>query len=559
MKKDPELQNEVPVQIGEKRVHVAPGTPIGELLEPIQWEQQEPYLGALLNNRLTGLDEPLWGPSQCRGVTIQDGWMGASIYRRSAALILFEACRELYPDLHLETGQALGNGYHFLLHGQIPTEEGWIQALMQRCHELIQQQRSFQHKIVNIEKAKAIFDVQESHAKSLLLRTWHTDLVHLVTLGQYHDIQHGPVAPTTGHIHPFTLTPFPPGFVLEFEDVVRIGFGNQAHEQKKLFQAYRETREWNRVLGVSSVGQLNQLALDGGVRDIIRISEGFHEKKIAQIADIISTQTDKRLILIAGPSSAGKTTFAKRLMIQLRVNGLKPVSISLDDYYLNHEQMPQHPDGRLDFEALEALDVPLFNEHLRMLLDGQTIQRPVFHFPTGKRLDASHSHPLSLDDDQILLLEGIHGLNPKLTQSVADDSKFKIFINALTQLNLDRSNRLFTSETRLLRRIVRDRRYRGHSASRTIDLWPSVRDGERKYIFPFQESADVMFNSTLLYEPSVLSSFAERYLLEVPRDHHSAAFAYRLRAFLQLFVPILPHDVPNNSILREFIGEAKNY
>ncbi len=557
--KDIKLREKVPVRTDKGTIMVTPGTLIKDVLKPLHNEKGEYYLGALLNNRLVGLDEPIWGASTCRGIGLHDHWMGASIHRRSAMIILFEAAQILYPDLILETGQSLGNGYHILSHGVIPDDEHWVEKLMNYCHKIIKEKRVFQRKVVNIEEAMAIFEAEKSRDKSLLLRVWNTDLVHLVTLGSYHDILHGPVALTTEHIDLFKLQPFEGGFVMEFEDVIHIGYGNKPENQKLLFKTYQETRNWNRVLGISSVGQLNELALNGDVKDIIRVCEGFHEKKIAQIADQIASQKRVRVILIAGPSSAGKTTFANRLSVQLRVNGLKPISISLDDYYLNRSDMPRLPDGSYDFEAIEALDLALINEHLSLLLQGKEITLPSFNFITGKREYSKDSKKLIMTDRTLLLIEGIHGLNPKLTSAIDDSSKFKIFVNAITQLNLDRCHRLFTSETRLLRRIVRDRRYRGHNAARTIEMWPSVRAGERKHIFPFQESADVLFNSALLYEPCVIKPFTERYLLEVPRDHPSSAVAYRLRSFLQLFVPILPHDIPHNSILREFVGDGKSY
>jgi uridine kinase len=487
--------------------------------------------------------------------------MGASIYRRSAIIILYEAARELYPELYIEIGQAIGNGYHFLFQGKIPEDPEWIKRLERYCHYIITQRRPFNRIIANAEEANELFRELNAEDKIQLLRVINTDLIHLVSLGHYYDIQHGPVAPTTGHIEPFHLEPFSPGFVLEFKDILQhIGIGRKAIEQQKLFQAYQETREWNRILGITSVGQLNDLALKGNVRDIIQVTEGFHEKKIAQIADqIVQRLPAVKVVLVAGPSSSGKTTFINRLGVQLRVNGASPVSISLDNYYLNREQMPLLPDGRYDLESIHALDLDLLNQHLADLMRGKEIQQPLFDFTTGKRLPQSQWQTLCLKSNQILMIEGIHGLNPLLTSAIPVSSKFRIFINALTQLNLDRSNRQFTSETRLLRRIVRDRRYRGYSAADTIEKWPLVREAERRHIFTYQEEADALFNSALVYEGSVLKMFAERYLLEVPREHPSSVFAHRLRNFLQLFVPIMPNDIPHNSILREFVGDAQNY
>lgn len=551
-------QKKVKIQTDYGDLSVAPGTPLLEVISQLKKQEDDSYLGAVLNHRLVDLDEPLWGPSRCRGVTINDGWMGASIYRRSVIIVLYEAAKELYPNLRLEIGQSLGNGYHFLLRSDTPEDADWVEKLMNRCNEIIDEKRIFQKTAVNIEAAKAIFIEQNTEDKVGLLHIQNRDVIKLVTLGGYYDLHHGPVVPTTGHLDHFKLEAMPPGFVLQFGNL-RVGIGKSPSEQKKLFQVYQETRNWHRILGITNVSQLNEQALKGNHRELIAITEGFHEKKIAQIADKITEQEGVKVILIAGPSSAGKTTFAQRLSVQLRINGLQPVALSLDDYYLNWEQMPRLPDGRYDFESIDSLDLPLFNSHLDDLLHGKEIIQPHFNFHTGKRTPKETWTKRSITPNQIIIIEGIHGLNPRLTEKVPNELKFRVFINALTQLNLDENNRIFTSETRLLRRMVRDKRYRGHSAARTIELWPLVRDGERKYILPFHEEADVTFNSHLIYEPSILKMFAERYLLEVPREHPSAAFAHRLRNFLQLFVPILPEDVPKNSILREFIGDAQRY
>jgi uridine kinase len=299
------------------------------------------------------------------------------------------------------------------------------------------------------------------------------------------------------------------------------------------------------------VADLNEASLSGEVKEVIKISEGFHEKKIASVADAIARR-GSRLVLISGPSAAGKTTFIKRLSVQLRVAGIRPVALSLDDYYLARAATPLGPDGKPDFECIEALDLPLLNEHLSGLLAGRTVDTPRFDFPRGVRADKTV--PMRLDPDQILLMEGIHGLNERLTPSVPLEAKFRVFVSALTQLCIDEHNRIFTSDSRLLRRMVRDRIYRGYTAAQTIAMWPSVRRGEETNIFPFQEEADDTFNSALVYEPGVLKLFAERYLMEVRRSEAAYGEAFRLLKFLAMFVAIFPEDVPQNSILREYIG-----
>jgi uridine kinase len=325
--------------------------------------------------------------------------------------------------------------------------------------------------------------------------------------------------------------------------------------QPKLFAIYRETRRWNEVLGVANVGALNRMCLSGEISEVIRIAEGFQEKRVAQIADAIAAERQRvRLVLVAGPSASGKTTFIKRLGIQLRVNGIQPVGLSLDNYFVNREKTPLDSDGKPDYEAIEALDLELLNVQLDAVLRGEDVAVPRYNFLTGMRDGPYRSTTLRLEPNQVLLVEGIHALNPQLTAAIPEATKFRLFISALTQLTLDDHNRIFTSDSRLLRRLVRDRLYRGHPATRTLEMWNSVRRGEARGIFPFQEQADLMFNSALVYEPAVLRVYAERFLLEVPREHPAYTEAYRLLKFLSWFVPIFQDDVPQTSLLREFIG-----
>jgi uridine kinase len=316
-----------------------------------------------------------------------------------------------------------------------------------------------------------------------------------------------------------------------------------------------EARSWQELLGVHHVGQLNRICIDGEVRHLIRVGEGLHEKKIAAIADeILQRSPEIRLVTVAGPSSSGKTTFVRRLGIQLRVNGIQPVALSLDDYYVDREKTPVDEDGNLDFEALEAIDLELFHTHLGDLLRGREVRTPHYDFVTGRRVPESQWKTLRLEPDQVLVIEGIHGLNGRLTESVPEALRFRVFVSALSQLAIDDHNRIFTSDARLIRRIVRDRLFRGFTAERTLGLWDRVRRGEGRWIYPFQEAADVMFNSSLPYEPAVLRVWAERFLLQVPRSSPTYAEAYRLLRFLSLFVSVFPDEVPQTSILREFIG-----
>lgn len=534
-----------------QRLPVKAGERISDFLKRFPPKEPKP-LAAKLNQHLVSLDTPIrWG---CKvtpvGLRQREG---TAVYRRSACLILYEAVKELYPQARVIVGQSLGGGYYFDLQANPPLEDGHLARIEARMRQIIEENRPFQRQIMASEEAKEYFRAEGYEDKVKLLTTTRWIEVRLVGCGVYKDIQYGPVVPSTGYIDQIKIVPYPPGFVLSFPDYRQPDLLPETPSEPHLFQIYKETKTWNRILGVVNVGQLNEACLSGEIGEVIKIAEGFHEKKIAEFADIVAARRDKvRLVLIAGPSSSGKTTFSKRLMIQLRVNGLRPITLSTDNYFVGRAQTPLDEEGKPDFECLEAVDLPLFNRHMEELLAGKEVAIPIYDFLSGSR--SSKTETLKLGPNDILLVEGIHGLNPKLSASVAADAKLKIYISALTQLGLDDHNRIMTTDVRLIRRIVRDRKSRGHSASRTIGMWPSVLRGERRNIYPFQEDADVMFNSTLIYEPAVLRLYAERFLLEVPTDDEAFCEAYRLLHFLRMFVPVFADEVPHTSILREFIG-----
>ena len=392
--------------------------------------------------------------------------------------------------------------------------------------------------------------------KAQLLRSWAGPVVHVVSLGDYCEMMHGPCAPSTGSLEGTQVVPYPPGVILCFPATATTSpLPKPGQEGQHLYRVYRETRDWNRLIGVSAVGELNAAALEDRFDDVIRLTEALHEKKIAEIADRIAAQRDRiKLVCIAGPSSSGKTTFLRRLSVQLQVNGIQPIAISLDDFYRAREQTPRDELGELDFEALDALDLELLDQTMSALLNGKAVAMPRFDFHTGHSTDVTTWLSARLQPGQLAIIEGIHGLNPALVPSLSREARFNIFVSALTQLRIDEHNRVLTSDSRLLRRIVRDRRYRSFPASDTIARWPSVRRGEERNIFPFQELSDAVFNSTLVYETAVLRPFAWRYLLEVPRQHASRVRAYEMLKFLELFVPVFPDGVPANSVVREFIG-----
>jgi len=538
-----------------ERSQVSSGTTVAQFLAQRQGSAAVDVLAALVNRRLVMLDFPLRGLSVELEAVRAASREGEAVLRRSASLVLLEAARELHPEVRLVVGQSLGGGYFYSWHGPTPLTAGTVASLSRRIDEICREDRPFTRWTATWEEAEALFRSRGEESKLELLATFRSSTVPLVTCGQFVDIAHGAVVPATGRIRGFAVVPYEDGLLLRFPrngDPTRL---QPLSPQPRLFATYRETRRWNEVLGVAHVGSLNRLCLSGGIAEVIRIAEGFHEKKIAQIADAIQTRRDTlRVVLVAGPSASGKTTFIRRLGIQLQVNGIRPVGLSLDNYFVDRGQTPAGADGKPDYESIEALDLELFNAHLAALLHGEEVEVPRYDFVLGRRIARDRWTSQRLAAEEVLLIEGIHGLNHRLTAAVPESAKFRVYISALTQLTLDDHNRIFTSDARLLRRIVRDRLFRGHPATHTLEMWANVRRGEARWIFPFQERADIIFNSALVYEKAVLRVFAERFLLEVPREHPAYTEAYRLLKFLSWFVPVLQDDVPQTSILREFIG-----
>lgn len=544
--------SQLEIILDSQNLTIDAGEKISEILERHPWKGQGKPLAAKVNQYVVSLDTPIYYACKITPVTYAQR-EGTAVYRRSTCLILYEAIKELYPTARVVVGQSLAGGYHFELLSVPPLPERHLDAIEERMRQIIAENRPIVRQTLPNADAKEHFQSQGYEDKVKLLTTTRWIEVRMVGCGVFRDIQHGPHVPSTGFIDKFELKRYTTGFVLRFPSPRNPDIIPKFSPEPHLFQIYKETKAWNSILGVTNVGQLNECCLSGEINELIKISEGFHEKKIAEFADVVASKREKvRLVLIAGPSSSGKTTFSKRLMIQLKVNGLRPVTLSTDSYFVGREQTPLDEFGKPDFECLEAVDVELFNQHMEQLMNGQEVAVPIYNFHTGKRSEKTEA--MKLGPNEILIVEGIHGLNPKLTPSVPAENKLKIYISALTQLSLDDHNRIMTTDVRLIRRIVRDRKHRGHSASRTIQMWPSVMRGEHRNIFPFQEDADVMFNSTLIYEPAVLRMYAERFLLEVPTDDEAFGEAYRLLHFLRMFVPVFADEVPYTSILREFVG-----
>ena len=461
----------------------------------------------------------------------------------------------LFPDRKLIIGHSLGDSYYYYYEGESEVSAEDLNKLSGKMEEIVKEDCSIERRVIAYSEALEYFKSGNREATALLLRYKNESKIPIYVCGDYTDLSYEPLLPSTGYASPFELKNYPPGFILRYPNSSTPDRLSDFIDIPTLFNVYKEYKAWGKILNVNSVGKLNLLSEKREISPFIRVAEALQNKKISQIADAIYERRDStRIVLIAGPSSSGKTTFAKKLSIQLRVMGFNPVSISLDDYYLPNDQTPRDEDGNPDFEAIEALNIKQLNSNLLDLFEGKEVEIPIFDFKTGKPKETGRL--LKMTRRNILIVEGIHGLNPKLTPSIPEEKKYKIYISALTQLNIDDHNRIPTTDNRLIRRMVRDHQFRGNSAGDTLRMWPSVRRGEDKNIFPFQNMADSAFNSALDYELAVLKIYAEPLLLTVKPSEEVYTEAIRLLSFLKNFSTIPPRYVPDESILREFIGDS---
>ena len=483
--------------------------------------------------------------------------IGYKIYERTLQFIFIKAALDLFDDSVITIEHRIGDGIFGELHKKDALKEEDIIKIKERMIELINKDIPIKKIKVKRKEAIEIFKGYGMDDKVSLLNHVSFEDVSLYELDGRYDYFYGQMASSTGIVKGFDLIYYSPGFVLRYPKRENLNVVSDFKENRKLSQIFLETERWLNILGVGEVGSLNDKIENHEIRDLIMVSEALHEKKIAQIADMISERKDSKIVLIAGPSSSGKTTFANRLSIQLRVNGYVPIPISLDDYFVDREHTPRDENGEYDFESLYSLDLELFNDHLGRLLKGEEVEIPSFNFKKGEREWVGNK--IKLPSNGIMLIEGIHGLNPLLTASISENQKFKIYISALTQLNLDNHNRIATTDIRRVRRIVRDYLSRGYGAEETLKMWPSIRRGEEKNIFVYQEEADVMFNSTLVYELCVLKKYALEELDKIDPDSPVYILASRLKSFLGFFKEIDKDYVPTNSILREFIGGSDFY
>ncbi len=477
---------------------------------------------------------------------------GSRIYVRGLTFIMLKAFGEVYPELKITVNYSLGHSVYCEAEDGAEITYEMIENVEKRMREIVDEDIHFEKRVLTIEEAKNLYEKDGRDDKLGIIGNRMKSHVSVYACGETINYFYGVMPLSTGVIKYFDIMNYEKGFIIVYPRRSNPTVVEKIAETKKLYTTFDDYDRLHKALNVANVSELNAWVKSGKIADLIRISEALHEKKLANIADMIASDREKRIVLIAGPSSSGKTTFAQRLGIQLRVNGIEAVTLSMDNYFVNREENPRDEDGNYDFECLEAIDVKLFNEQLTALLNGEEVSLPTFDFATGTRQYLGNF--ARLKENQVLVIEGIHGLNEKLTESIPRSKKFKIYISALTALNIDDYNRISTTDSRLLRRMLRDSKYRSHSATATLKMWSSVRRGEEKYIFPYQEEADVMFNSSLVYEIAVLKTYVEPLLADVGRDEPEFSEAKRLYEFLGYFLPIEKDDIPINSIIREFIG-----
>lgn len=551
----------VELHLPDGRVLCGPrSTPVGSFLKALpEWNPHDPIVGAVVNGELRELTHPISMDSRVRLVKMSDP-DGSGIYRRSVTFLLVTAFEEIFPaaDIAIDHSMSSGGFYCSVINrGPLSKEE--LTAVEGRMKEMVEADLPFERKVVPVQEAIDYFQSKRQDEKVQLLSYRSKGTLGLYKLRDRCDYHHGYMVPSTGYLCWFALTPMGDGFTLRFPRRRAPNELPPMPDSKKLLATFREYNNWLVRLGIENVGALNSAIKTARTSELILISEALHEHRIAEIASLVMERSkEARIVLVAGPSSSGKTTFSKRLAIQLLAQGISPFPLELDNYFLNRELTPKDENGEYEFESLEALDTARLLADLQRLVAGEEVQLPRFNFHLGR---SEPGNVVKLEKGQLVILEGIHGLNPRLLPGLSRKQTTRIYVSCLTQLNLDRHNRISTTDTRLLRRIIRDARDRGYSAQQTISHWASVGRGEKKHIFPYQENADEMFNSALVYELSAIRLMAEPLLRQVVFGTPEYIEAKRLLAFLQWFLPVEEGLIPDNSILREFIGGSilKNF
>ncbi len=545
--------SKVEIYLPDDRVIAGPrGAAVGDFLRLVADDLPAPLMGAVVNGELRELTYPIQLEAEVEPVTLKDS-DGVRIYRRSLVFLLEVAFSDLFPDARLAVDHSVVSGGYFCHVGKhAPLTEDELHRLEARMRELVEADLPIVRSEMPLDKAIEYFRSHGHEDKVRLLKHRTKDYLTVYRLGEYLDYHHGYMVPSTGYLRWFALTPAGHGFILRFPQRDNPTQLPPMTKPSKLLATFQQYGDWLRRLGINNVGALNDAVEAGRIREIVLVSEALHEQRIAEIAAHIATARERiQVVLIAGPSSSGKTTFSKRLAVQLLTQGISPFPLELDNYFVDRERTPRDAEGHYDFEHIDALDRERLASDVARLLNGEEVQLPHYNFKDGR---SEPGEVVQLEPGQLIIMEGIHGLDPRLLPGFPLERTFRIYASALTQLNLDCHNRVSTTDTRLIRRIVRDARDRGYSAQDTISRWEAVRRGEKRWIFPFQEEADVMFNSALVYELAVLKPFAVPLLLQVPHHTPEHIEAKRLLALLEWFVPVDAALVPDDSLLREFVG-----
>ena len=530
------------------------GISYGDIVKEYEGTTEAPVILVMADGRLRELHKHLKSDCEIRFVTTKDP-IGHKTYCRSATMILLKAIYDVAGQENIDKvviHYSIGDGYYFTMKGPMELTQDFIDRVKAQMHKIVDANLPIVKRSVSTSEAVALFHKHHMYDKELLFNYRRGSKVNLYSIESFEDYFYGFMANHTGFIKTFDLFLYEGGFVLQLPTQKEPDKVPEFKPREKVFHVQKESQEWGDKLDIATVGELNEKVTRGGIQDILLIQEAMQEAKISEIAARIASERNKKFVMIAGPSSSGKTTFSHRLSIQLAAHGMKPHPIAVDNYFVDRHLTPVDEFGEKNFECLEAIDVEKFNEDMLALLDGKRVEMPVFNFKTGTR--EYKGDFLQLEKDDVLVIEGIHGLNDKLSYALPKESKFKIYISALTQLNIDEHNRIPTTDGRLIRRIVRDARTRGTSAKETIARWSSVRRGEEQNIFPFQEDADAMFNSVLIYELAVLKQFAEPLLFQIDKGEPEYYEAKRLLKFLEYFLGVTSESLPNNSLCREFVG-----
>ncbi|MBF1055741.1 MAG: nucleoside kinase [Prevotellaceae bacterium] len=535
----------------KKSIYVAIGSTLSDVFKQLNIKMAYGPVCAKVNNKVEGMNFRLYHNKDIEFLDMTSG-SGSRNYTRTLFFILCKAVHDLFPRSYVVIDIPVSNGYYVDINIKREVTIDDVTQIRQRMQEIIDAAMPIKRYEVPTEEAIQMFSQKGDEAKAKLLKSAGSLYTTYYQIDDYVDYYYGSLLTNTSQIYLFGLEKYYDGLLLRIPDLKTPDILPEMTRQDKMFSIFKEQHQWQNIVGVRTVGDFNEIVEAGGGTDLINVSEALQEKKISRIADEIASRKDIKLVLLAGPSSSGKTTTCKRLSIQLVANGLKPLQISLDDYFINRDQTPRDENGEYDYESIYALNLKLINEQFSALFNGEEVELPKYDFQIG--VSKPSGKKLKMQENNVLVVEGIHALNPELTAHIPDRQKFRVYVSALTTILLDDHNYIPTTDNRLLRRIIRDYKYRGVDARESIHRWPSVRSGENKWIFPFQENADAVFNSAMLFELAVIKQQAEPLLEQVPENYEEYSEAYRLRKFLKYIKPIPNKDIPPTSLLREFLG-----